>query len=477
MEAGYFPDTWKTARITPVFKQGDPTSFSNYRPISVLPVFSKVFEKIIQNRLLSFLQKQASFLKTQYGFRHSHSTYMAIMNMVESVREAWEKNEYCLGIFVDFKKAFDTVDFSILFSKLENLGIRGLPLALIKSYFRNRRQFVVYRGSESSLWDILVGVPQGSILGPLFFLIYINDLSRISNLFQCILFADDTNLFISNKTRISLYKEANNELEKFSLWVAHNRLTLNLGKTEFIEFSKSVSLGSDQSLRINGRCISKVEESKFLGIYLDSKLSWRSHITKVITKISQTIGILGRARSFMGDEQLALLYNTMVLPHLQYCLINWGNFKGDSNSAFGVKILSLQKCLVRLVGGAHRLSHADPLFFSRSFLKIDDLYAQSVRMFSYKLSKKMLPDGVSSLFQQVPHQHNTRSAKTNLFMQRCNQRSIKYIAPKCWNSLPASLKEAPSIGCFKTQSKKSLLAPYASFSCKIKHCPSCTAQP
>ena len=152
IEAGHYPDSWKIARVSPVFKQGDPTSFSNYRPISVLSVFSEIFEKIIQKRILSYLHKQSSVLGTQYGFRQGHSTYMAIMDMVENVREAWEKDEHCLGIFIDFKKAFDTVDFSILFAKLENLGIRGLPLKLIKSYFSKRKQYVIFKGVESTLW-------------------------------------------------------------------------------------------------------------------------------------------------------------------------------------------------------------------------------------------------------------------------------------------------------------------------------------
>ena len=194
----------------------DPSSPGNYRPISVLSVFSKIFERIIQQRILSFLKKQGSILGSQYGFRRGHSTFMAIMDMVENINESWENNEYCLGIFVDFKKAFDTVDFSILFAKLQNLGIRGLPLQLIKSYFHNRHQFVSFRGVESVLRKILVGVPQGSILGPLFFLIYINDLARVSPLLRSILFADDTNLFIKSKNRDNLYTLANLELKKFS---------------------------------------------------------------------------------------------------------------------------------------------------------------------------------------------------------------------------------------------------------------------
>ena len=166
----------------------------------------------------------------------------------------------------------------------------------------------------------------------------------------------------------------------------------------------------------------------------------------------------------------------MILPHLQYCLINWGNFKGNHNSALGVKILSLQKCLVRLISGAHRLSHADPLFFNQNCLKIEDLYDQSVRMFSFKLFKNMLPEGVSSLLLRVPHQHNTRSAKNNLFLKRCDQRSISYVAPKCWNALQAELKEAPSVASFKNMSKKSLLESYASFKCQFKNCISCAAK-
>ena len=145
--------------MTPVFKDGDPAVFGNYRPISVLPVVSKIFEKVMQSRLLSFLKKQGSILASQYGFRRGHSTYMAILDMVENIRQAWENNEHCLGVFIDFRKAFDTVDHSILIGKLEHLGIRGLPLELIKSYLSNRKQYVVFGSSESLQQELTVGVP------------------------------------------------------------------------------------------------------------------------------------------------------------------------------------------------------------------------------------------------------------------------------------------------------------------------------
>ena len=206
----------------------------------------------------------------------------------------------------------------------------------MKSYFSNRKQYVAFGSSESAQRLISVGVPQGSILGPLFFLLYINDLVAASSFFRYILFADDTNIFASGKNKGDLLRGLESELGKLSDWFAHNRLTLNYDKTEFVNFSKpTVGTPVDNwTLKIDGMPIREVDVSKFLGVYIDKNVSWRVHIGKLITKISQTVGIIGRARSFMDGPQLMLLYNTMVLPHLQYCLINWGNFEGECNRGF-----------------------------------------------------------------------------------------------------------------------------------------------
>ena len=179
----------------------------------------------------------------------------------------------------------------------------------------------------------------------------------------------------------------------------------------------------------------------------------------------------------MGTPQLILLYNTMVLPHLQYCLVNWGNFKDDRNLKFRDRILRLQKCFLRIIYGVHRLSHADPLFARMGTLKIEDLYKQTVRCLSFKLTNNMLPKRMASLANKINHSHQTRGSQSNLAINSKNHQSLRYILPKHWNPLPPVLKQSPSIGSFKANSKKDLVASYSAFVCSTRNCRSCLPTP
>ena len=233
---GIFPEALKIAKITPIFKSDDKTKLSNYRPISVLPVFSKVLERIMYNRVYKYLCENNLLYKKQFGFQSNHSTEHAILQVVHDISNSFDKGEFTLGIFIDLSKAFDTVDHSILSDKLKNYGITENYSEWFISYLSNRKQFISLGDKTTTLASITCGVPQGSILGPLLFLIYVNDLPNSSNILVPIMFADDTNLFYSHKNIKTLFSTVNQELNNLNEWFKSNKLSLNTKKTKYSFF-------------------------------------------------------------------------------------------------------------------------------------------------------------------------------------------------------------------------------------------------
>ena len=228
----------KTVKVIPIFKTDDKHNFTNYRPISLLSSFSKLLEKIAAAQMIKFLNKYNLLYKHQYGFRKGHNTTHPLIHFLDKIYTALNKplSEYSLSIFIDLKKAFDTCDFDIILSKLSNLGIRGVAKIWFQNYLHNRKQYTFINGVKSSLSNILTGVPQGSVLGPLLFLILINDLPNASNLLLTLLFADDTTLQLNSSDVQNLFNTANSELNKVAEWFSANKLTLNLSKTKYILF-------------------------------------------------------------------------------------------------------------------------------------------------------------------------------------------------------------------------------------------------
>ena len=290
---GVFPDELKIARVIPIFKSGDSDVFSNYRPVSVLALFSKILERLMYVRLLEFINENKILYKLQFGFREGHSPDLALMYLVDKLSQSLENGEYVLGVFLDFSKAFDTVNHDILFQKLEVYGIRSISLNWFKSYLDSRIQYVEYNGVNSDNKNITCGVPQGSILGPLLFLLYINDLSNVSQKLFSLLFADDSNMFIKGRDVDEMINEMNIELSYIMDWLNANKLSLNLKKTHFMVFrKKSGKINISNNLKINDTIIEMTTQTKFLGVIIDEHLTFGPHIQYVKGKVSKSLDIL-----------------------------------------------------------------------------------------------------------------------------------------------------------------------------------------
>ena len=239
--------------------------------------------------------------------------------------------DYVVGVFLDFSKAFDTVDHEIVSSKLHHYGIKGIALNWFRSYLENRKQFVTYNGVESSLLPIRCGVPQGSILGPLLFLIYRNDLANVCKYTMPIFFADDSNLFQTGKNLEDIEVKINSELTEIAEWLKVNKLTLNINKTLCMLFSKKHN-HADISIKLEGKLINRVSETKFLGVIIDDKLNWKAHISYISGKIFRAIGVIIKARN-LGKEALLSLYYTLIFPYSTYCnQISGSTFKYNLNA-------------------------------------------------------------------------------------------------------------------------------------------------
>ena len=487
---GVFPDVLKVAKIIALHKGGSTQDLNNFRPISLLSIFDKIFEKLMHKRLYDFLDEHKVLFEKQFGFRRFHSTAHSLIEITEKIKETIDDGKFGCGIFIDLKKAFDTVNHDILLTKLEHYGIRGQILKWFESYLTNRTQYVYYNGVSSNVLPITCGVPQGSVLGPLLFLIYINDLPNISSKLTFFLFADDTNIYYESKDLKELEKTVNQELKLLSLWLNINRLALNVSKTNFVIFrSIKRPLYHNVTLILNRKAIAQKDHVKYLGVLMDQHLTWKYQISNVSKKISRSVGILAKLRHFLDSKLLISIYYCLVYSHLSYGIHSWGSACTSDLD----KIRILQNKAVRILTGnqyyqiygeqAVPLPASNPLFFKLAFLKIHDIYRLNVSKFVYSTLCEQSPEIFFDwfIYSSDVHSHATRSNVTishehyfdigtehqtySLFIPKSKlvnygDKLIKVYGAKLWNSIPEHIQDAYSVQTFKLHLKKYFLSQY-----------------
>jgi hypothetical protein len=476
---GIFPSKLKTSRTVPIFKAGSTLICDNYRPISLLSTLSKILEKIVCNQLVAHLESNNLIYEHQYGFQHNKSTQHNLLQLTNFINTALNDKKYAIGIFLDLKKAFDVCSHSILLRKLEKLGIRDTALLWFTSYLQGRQQKVDINGSLSSSRPLDISVLQGSILGPILFLCYINDLHFYTSLFTT-MFADDTACADSDSDLNTLIIRANTEIKKIALWFRANKMMVNISKTKYIIFhnkGKSVEMANNEivyddnePLGVDPHLIVPLERYhnnhvkpdcrayKLLGIYLDETLSSNYHTNFLCNKLNRSLFCMRRAKNLLTPTALKTLYYAFIQSHLNYCPIILSSISQQNFN----QIKLIQKKAIRIITGSTYTAHTAPLFAQLQILPYELILKQAKLLFMHSIEYDYAPISFQGIWTKNSVNQGERplrnadnyslpNPRTELF-----KKSPLYSLPLEWNNFDDN-RYIRNRTTFKTALKYSLL--------------------
>ena len=451
MSSGIVPDVFKRTRTIPIHKSKSKTDINNYRPISLVSSFSKLLERIVKSRLMSFLVSSNFFYTHQYGFLPKSGTANAVFDTVVKIQEAIDCGKRAAVTFIDLRKAFDTVDHDILIEKLSCAGARGIVSDWFTSYLTDREQSVSYGNAASSFRKILTGVPQGSTLGPILFLIFINDFAELDLKGTLSLFADDANIIYTADSDNQLHSDMQNDLIKIQAWLSENKLSVNVEKTQYVMFNKPSVKALIPPLYMFDSEIKRTNEVKYLGITLDESLSWEGHVSQLANKLASNIGALNRVRGTLDVEHLKTMYFAYIHSNIVYMLPIWGYCKKGLFS----KIDRLHKRALKLTLGC---LHVDSeILKTNNMFNLSQLLQFQSCILIYQTSKNISKSNTSFTVNSDIHDYPTRnSSKLHPQKIKTSTFGINSVYHRCissYNALPNELTETLTFPNFKKKLK------------------------
>ncbi len=460
IQKGEYVDEWKKAWVTPIYKSDDRLKCENYRPLSILPIVSKILERCVFNQIYKFLNHNSLLSKHQHGFRPKHSTLTAPTQMCDTLYENMDNGQLSGIVFLDIRKAFDSIDHNILLHKLKDqFGVSDIELKWFESYLNNREQVCIVNNSMSSSKRIVSGVPQGSILGPLLFLLYINDLPDCLQKTSPYLYADDTQICCSSNSLIELTENLNHDLSRIGDWLSRNKLQHHPTKTKIMFIGSKHHINSttfDHPVMLNNQRIPRVHSFTCLGLDLDENLNWNSHIQAICKRVGAGLGTLRRIKPFVPITTLQTIYRALIQPYFDYCSPIWGVCDQNLKN----KLQKFQNRAARIITGAsYEIRSADVLqSLAWDNLEIRRRTTKAILMFKV-LKDYVEPTLKESLIRRNHMQTNydLRNSHTDLALPKPKReflkKSFKYSGAKLWNSLSTDTKLAESLHLFKNHLK------------------------